>query len=90
VFSCSHEGEKLQVQLAEQIMVHRVKAPMRREFSEAIVPLFCRRNEIIGFDLIESPEYCAEGLPLRKAVSGIPMIVKLHTPLFLIKYAQLY
>lgn len=85
VFSCSHTAEKLNQLINEAIILHRVKAPNRAVFSEAIVELFRERNSIIGFDIIESPEYCAEGLALRNEFPFIPMVVKLHTPLFLIK-----
>jgi glycogen(starch) synthase len=71
--------------LNDSIILHRVKAERRSVFSNLIVDVFKQRNETIKFDIIETPEYCAEGLPLRKAFPSIPMVVKLHTPIFLVK-----
>jgi glycogen(starch) synthase len=85
IFSCSHNEEKLNIYLNDSIMVHRVKADRRLVFSKLIVDVFRQRNEVISFDIIESPEYCAEGLEVRKAFPSIPMVVKLHTPIFLVK-----
>ena len=85
IFSCSHKEEKFDIAIAENVKLHRVVALRRKEFSVAIVPVFQKRNAIINFDIIESPEYGAEGLPLRNAFPGIPMVVKLHTPNFMVK-----
>jgi len=85
VFSSSPDKEVLNVEIENSVILHRVKADKRSIFSERIVEIFQKRNAIIGFDLIESPEYCAEGMAVRKAFNEIPMVVKLHAPLFLIK-----
>jgi glycogen(starch) synthase len=85
VFSSSPNKETLDIEIENGVMLHRVKADKRAVFSEGIVEVFRKRNAIIGFDLIESPEYCAEGMAIQKEFSEIPMVVKLHAPLFLIK-----
>src|SRR3954467_9385961 len=82
VFSSSPNNEILDVEIENGVMLHRVKADKRVVFSEKIVEVFRKRNAIIGFDLIESPEYCAEGMDVRETFPEIPMIVKLHAPLF--------
>ncbi len=84
VFSSSPTGNKRNIEIAENLLLHRVKAGKRSVFSELIVEVFRERSSIVCFDIIESPEYCAEGLEVRKAFPDIPMIVKLHAPLFLI------
>lgn len=84
VFSCSREEDKLNIVVEALVTVHRVKADKRSIFAERIVAVFAQRHAITGFDLIESPEYCAEGLQVRKAFPAIPMVVKLHTPLYLV------
>jgi glycosyltransferase involved in cell wall biosynthesis len=84
IFSCSPLEEKLKVYLNDRIMLHRVKAARRSVFSKLVVDIFKQRNEVINFDIIESPEYCAEGIEVRKAFPSIPMVVKLHTPIFLV------
>jgi glycogen synthase len=85
IFSCSHEAEKLNIYLNDSTMLHRVKADRRLVFSKLIVEVFRQRNKVIDFDIVESPEYCAEGFEIRKAFPLIPMVVKLHTPVFFIK-----
>src|SRR6476620_2675801 len=85
VFSSSPSKDTLKVELENNLILHRVKANKRSIFSERIVNVFQQRNAIIGFDIIESPEYCAEGTEVRKAFPEIPMVVKLHAPLFLIR-----
>ena len=90
VFSCSHHQEQYGIRIQESILLHRVKAGNRLEFSHALVPLFAERQECTGFDLIETPEYGAEGLPLRIAFPRIPMMVTLHTPNFLVKQLNAY
>ncbi len=85
VFSSSPDKEVLDVEIENSVILHRVKADKRSIFSERIVEIFQKRNAIIGFDLIESPEYCAEGMAVRKAFNEIPMVVKLHAPLLLSK-----
>ena len=85
VFSCSHTEEKLNIYLNACLVLHRVKADRRSVFSKQIVDVFRHRNDIINFDIIESPEYCAEGLELRRAFPLIPMVVKLHTPIYFVK-----
>lgn len=84
VFSCSREADQYNQELASGVIVHRVKAEKRAVFSSRIVEIFRRRHTIIRFDVIESPEYCAEGTEVRKTFPGIPMVVKLHTPLYLV------
>jgi glycogen(starch) synthase len=85
IFSCSHEEEKFNIYLNNSIVLHRVKADKRSLFSNLIVDVFRQRHAEVNFNIIETPEYCAEGLPLRKAFPSIPMVVKLHTPVFLVK-----
>lgn len=90
VFSCSHEKETLNISINDSIKVHRVKAPKRSVFSQLICGVFRERNDLIHFDLIESPEYCAEGIVIRENFPGIPFIVKLHTPLYLVNRLNNY
>lgn len=84
IFSCSHREEKSNIYLNNSIVLHRVNAAKRSIFSQLIVDVFRQRNAEVNFDIIETPEYCAEGLEVRKAFPFIPMVVKLHTPIFLV------
>lgn len=65
------------------IWVHRVKCD-RETFNQKVVTIFSKRHKEIGFNLLESPEYGADGLYLARQFSDLCFIVKTHTPTFLI------
>jgi glycogen synthase len=74
------------------ILVHRVKETSRQNFHIKIAEVFSRRHKEINFDVIESPEYCSEAQGIVKIYPDIPLIVKLHTPSFIInriRYEQM-
>ena len=68
----------------EGINVHRVLCTDRSIFNKVILPFFETRNNEREFDVIESPEFSADGLAIKLKYPGIPLVVKLHTPWFLI------
>ena len=57
----------------------------RTRFGEAIAPIFAQRNLVEQFDVVESPEYFADGRSILRLFPDIPQIVKLHTPSQLIR-----
>jgi glycogen synthase len=67
------------------IVIHRIATSGRRYFKEDLLPVFKERQTILGFDLIESPEYNADGTAVKAAFPDIPMVVKFHTPSFFVK-----
>lgn len=69
----------------EGITVHRVECTNRGVFNNKVLSCFESSNEKKRFDIIESPEYFADGLAIKIKFPDIPLIVKLHTPGFLIK-----
>src|SRR5690625_3711625 len=62
------------------IAVHRVIAPSKREFVDAIVPSFSNRHLSQPFDLIEGPEHGADAEGVHAAFPHVPLVVKLRTP----------
>ncbi|MEO1428989.1 MAG: glycosyltransferase family 4 protein [Cyanobacteria bacterium J06632_19] len=66
------------------IWVHRVIAKKGSEFSECIENVFLKRHQTIQFDVIESPEFSACAKGSVDLVPDIPLIVRLHTPTFLV------
>lgn len=64
------------------LLVHRIKSD-RDTFTKAILNKFTERHAIITFDLIESPEYGADGIEVFKKFPNIASVVKTHTPSFL-------
>jgi glycogen(starch) synthase len=72
------------------ILVHRIQDPAgqgdgTRDFAERIAPLFARRHQISAFDVLEGPEYRAEAHRAVHLVPNIPLVVKLHTPSYLLR-----
>ena len=84
VFAGSRDTGKT-VQWPSGVMDHRVAAPDRRKFPELILPVFIERHRQVGFDVIEGPDYMAEGHTIRNAVPEIPFVTKLHTTLHMVK-----
>ena len=69
------------------ILVHRIRESDHFNFPEAIGPIFAERHEQVRFDVLESPEYGADASNAVHRVPNIPLVVKLHTPSFLISAA---
>lgn len=70
-------------QRADRVLVHTILAS-REEFSERIVPIFARRFNDVGFDVVEGPEYNADSSGVAAAFPGLALVVKLHGPSFAI------
>jgi len=66
------------------VIVHRVRETGRFDFPFRIAPLFANRHASIGFDVIEAPEYFADAAGVIQLVPNIPLVVKLHTPSYLL------
>jgi glycogen synthase len=66
----------------EGIIVHRINEVSRENFSKKIAYIFKERNDVVQFDIIEGPEFCADAKEIVKIVSNIALVVKLHTPSF--------
>ena len=82
VFAGSREGAGSTVQ--NGVMAHRVKGVDRHDFADNIGPVFARRHAEQRFDVLEGPEYHADAREAVRLVPDIPLIVKLHTPSFMI------
>lgn len=69
------------------VVVHA--APVeRRYFPRTVVPHFMRRHAAQPFDVVEGPEYGAEAMEVARSFPDLPLVVKLHTPTFLIDEIQ--
>ncbi|HUQ97092.1 MAG TPA: glycosyltransferase family 4 protein [Chitinophagaceae bacterium] len=66
------------------ITVVRVQVSNANAFYRAVPHVVAERNFFKPFDLLEVPEYGGGGGHLKKFLN-IPLIVKLHTPAFLVK-----
>lgn len=65
--------------------INLVEEMKRTQFAEAIAPVFSKRHSICNFDIVESPEYFADGRQILRSHPKTPHIVKLHTPNQLIR-----
>lgn len=68
----------------EGAWVHRVVAKDRTQFREAVLPAFSERHGAKPFDVAESPEIGAEALRIVETYPSLPLVVKLHTPSYLV------
>jgi len=57
----------------------------RPKFAEAIAPIFSQRHATCNFDVVESPEYFADGREILRLHPNLPHVVKMHTPNQLIR-----
>ncbi len=71
----------------EGILVHRIQCAedQRFGFSALIAEVFLQRDAVVHFDVLESPEYSADGMAIKQQRPDLPLIVKLHTPHYLIR-----
>lgn len=82
VFAAGETGKEPAA--AYGINVHRFRATDRDEFRNLIVDAFRQRNRARAFDVLESPEIGAEGSAIAEAFPRLPVVVKLHTPTYLV------
>lgn len=71
-------------QLEEGVIVHRLQEG-NRTFVQDIGQLFTERHNSISFDVLEGSEFGAWAREAVKLVPDIPLVVKLHTPRFLVE-----
>ena len=81
VFAAGKRGEEPASEYG--VIVHRLDVTTRKEFKKAVIPIFAERNRQRPFNVLESPEYGAEGAGIKAAFPHIPLVVKLHTPTYL-------
>lgn len=69
------------------ILVHRILESDHANFSTAIGLPFAERHARNRFDVLEGPEYGADALNAVRRVPDIPLVVRLHTPSFMLTAA---
>lgn len=73
----------------EGVKVHRVQAE-REDFRAKVLAVFREQHLRQVFDVMESPEYGADGYDIKRAYPSLPLVVKLHTPSFLLHELMTY
>lgn len=84
VFSASYKNE-ISEDEGNGFLVHRIITTDKYSFKKDVVSKFAERQKVVNFDLFESPEYMADGLLIKLKFPELPLVVKLHTPDFLVK-----
>jgi glycosyltransferase involved in cell wall biosynthesis len=64
-------------------LVHGLQCS-RQEFPAQVARVFADRQRAAPFDVVEGPEFGADAAEVAKLCPGVPLVVKLHTPTFLI------
>lgn len=71
------------------IRVHRIWEADRAQFPLRVGPVFAARHREVRFDVTEGPEYMADAREAIRLVPAMPLVVKLHTPCFLLREMNL-
>jgi glycogen synthase len=66
------------------ILEHWIHETNRRDFGTVAGHVFAARHAEEPFDVLESPEYNADGRKAIGLVPGVPLVVRMHTPSLLI------
>ncbi len=85
VFTSTPQKESLNEPVAPNLRVHRIATTDRDSFYKTVLTYFKQRQELINFDLVESPDYQREGLAIKNEYPQLPMIIRFHTPSFWVK-----
>ena len=80
IFCASHTRDISE--LIDGINVHRCKVNNPIQFQTACVKIFTIRHLLKAFDVMESPEINANAIKLKEKFPAIPLVVKLHMPLY--------
>ena len=76
-------GTRTISEVYDGVLVHRSKSLNPSEYQFACVSIFEKRHFKYPFDVIECPEIHANALKIKEKYAEIPLMVKLHMPLFL-------
>ncbi|MHA4843875.1 glycosyltransferase family 4 protein [Flavitalea antarctica] len=82
VFCATLSEDHLEV--VDGICMYRVKCDKRESFHTKVAENFTQIHVVDPFDLVESPEYFGDALKIKECFPDLPLVVKLHTPRFLI------
>lgn len=86
VFTSSPHREGVEIE--DGVVVHRILYTTntdRRNFAELAGRIFAKRHATINFDVVEGPENDAHARGAIALVPDMPLVVKLHTPYFMVQ-----
>jgi glycosyltransferase involved in cell wall biosynthesis len=82
---CGTNSATSVLQPQKQLTVHKINCASRSEFARQSPKVLQQLHQQNPLDLIEAPEYGAESLYIKDYLPAVPLMVKLHTPAYLIK-----
>ncbi|NTE04808.1 glycosyltransferase family 4 protein [Agrobacterium tumefaciens] len=83
VFSSNSTAQNLSIKTTNYLL-HLISYTEPSLFKKKVLQVFSERHLAMHFDLIESPEYGADALLIKEKYPKLPLVIKLHTPSFLV------
>jgi len=81
-------NEQTSTKLMNGYKVHRVQCNNGFEFREKVVTVFDHEHAAASFDIIESPEIGGNAWEIKKKYPGLPLIIRLHAPDYLVEHLK--
>lgn len=82
---CASSSQNTTVAENDYLTITKIKCATTEEFRKLVPGVAAKRFAQTKFDIIECSEFGAAGLYIKKELPGVPIVIKLHTPRFLIK-----
>ncbi len=70
-------------EMIDEVYIHRILTTNPEQFRTDCLSIFDMRHTDKPFDILESPEINSSGLLIKQKFPLLPLVVKLHMPLFL-------
>ncbi|RZL69646.1 MAG: glycosyltransferase family 1 protein [Pedobacter sp.] len=84
VFSGSRDAVA-QIRNINNYKLHLIPTKSKNSFKDDVLEYFSKIHDHKPFDIIETAEYSADGLNIKKKFMDLPMVVRLHTPSYIVK-----
>lgn len=68
----------------ESEIVYRIPAKNWIDFDDTLTAFFSAEHLKEPFDVLEATDFCAAGLSVKRRFVNLPVVVRLHTPLYLV------
>ncbi len=82
---CATSAETSATQESDGLLVHRLHCNNQESFNQLTPPELLSIHQSTPIDIIEAPEYRAEAMHIKDVLPQPVLIVKLHTPDYLVK-----
>ena len=82
---CADPSDNMTIAESNYLTITKIRCATREQFRKLTPAAAAKRYAEKPFDVIECAEFGAEGLYIKEKLPDIPLVIKLHTPHFLIK-----